>query len=109
MNAGAAAPKDRHPTAKAAAKRLTREGTPTHRQAPAPTPPPPIVVAIVTDVVGGREGTTRSLLVWRCPGVCPGGTKHLSQARGELPPVLARKGPHGPVLLYVVGAAAVGA
>ena len=108
MNAGAAAPKDRHPTAKAAAKRLTREGTPTHRQAPAPTPPPPIVVAIVTEVVGGREGTTRSLLVWRCP-ICGGGVRHLSQARGDLPPTVRRRGPHGLVLLYVVGAAVAAA
>ena len=72
------------------------------------TPTPPIVVAIVTDVVGGREGTTRSLLVWRCP-VCPGGARHLSLARGDLPPTVRRRGPHGLVLLYVVGAAVAAA
>ena len=68
------------------------------------TPTPPIVVAIVTDVVGGREGAMRSLLIWRCP-VCGGGVRHLSQARGELPPVLLRRGPHGPVSLHVITAA----
>lgn len=86
----------------------TQQGKNTPRLGRLAAPTLPIVVAVVTDVVGGREGTTRSLLVWRCY-LCGGGVRHLSQARGELPPVLRRRGPHGPVLLAVATSAAVAA
>lgn len=88
------------------ANRLDPQSKPRARSLATPTPP--IVMAIVTEVVGGREGTTRSLLVWRCP-ICPGGAKHLSLARGDLPPTVRRRGPHGPVLLFVVGVAVAAA
>ena len=60
------------------------------------------VVAHTVVVTSGR-GVDRVDLHWKCL-TC--GKTHASRARGELPPVLARKGPHGPVLL-LVGAAAV--
>ena len=39
----------------------------------------------------------------------PGAPGYDEGPGGELPPVLARKGPPGPVLLYVVGAAVAAA
>ena len=70
------------------------------RRMPAPTPRP--VIAFATTVLSARR-VPRTILVWRCDyPSCPPGTRHLSVARGELPPVLERRGPHGPVRLVIV-------
>ena len=74
-------------------------GTPQVRQSPATH-----AVAHVIVVTSGRC-VERSDIYWRC-SVC--GRTHASRARGELPPVLRRRGPHGPIVLHVgVGATAV--
>ena len=94
MSAGAAAPKDRHPTAKAAAKRLTPKGTTPDRQKRPATRD--LAFGIVTT---SGKGVERVDLHWRC-SVC--GRTHASRARGDVPSSLQRRGPHGPVLLIVI-------
>ena len=82
-----------------AARRLSQFGTDIRRM-PAPTPRP--VIAFATTVFSARR-VPRTILVWRCDYLsCPPGTRHLSVARGELPAVLERRGPHGPVRLVIV-------
>jgi len=48
--------------------------------------------------VTAANGNRRALLPWRCPGC---GWTHLSQARGDLPPTLQRRGPHGAIVLHL--------
>ena len=76
------------------------EGTPQVRQSPATH-----AVAHVIVVTSGRC-VERSDIYWRC-SVC--GRTHASRARGELPPVLRRRGPHGPIVLHVGVVVGVGA
>ena len=73
------------------------EDTPQVRQKPAPTR----ALAFATVVTSGK-GVERVDLHWKCL-TC--GKTHASKARGELPPVLLRRGPHGPVSLHVITAA----
>ena len=65
----------------------------------------PHVVAVPVWVTAAN-GNTRALLPWRCTRC---GATHLSQARGNLPPTLQRRGPHGAVVLHVAHAVAVAA
>ena len=75
------------------------ERTPQVRQSPATH-----AVAHVIVVTSGRC-VERSDIYWRCL-TC--GKTHASRARGELPPTIRRRGPHGgAVVLHIVGATAV--
>ena len=76
------------------------ERTPQVRQSPATH-----AVAHVIVVTSGRC-VERSDIYWRC-SVC--GRTHASRARGELPPVLRRRGPCGPIVLHVGVVVGVGA
>ena len=71
------------------------------RQKPASThvlvPSPVWVVA--------ANGNSRVLLPWRCL-TC--GATHLSQGRGEIPPTVNRRGPHGRIVLHIAAAAVAG-
>lgn len=57
----------------------------------------PVHVLTVTLVVTAGGGRQRALLPWLC--AC--GQRHISQARGQLPATLSRRGPHGPIVLHI--------
>ena len=100
MSAEKAAPKGRPAATTAAAKQQTDCVTPDRQKRPATRN-----LAFGTVTTSGR-GVERVDLHWRC-SVC--GRTHASRARGDVPPSIERRGPHGPVTLLVVMASAVAA
>lgn len=55
--------------------------------------------------VVAASGNSRLLLPWRCL-TC--GSTHLSQGRGEIPPTVNRRGPHGQIVLHIAAAQVTG-
>ena len=88
-------------TVNAAPQQVPAHRTTDRRQKPAAThvivPSPVWVVA--------ASGNSRLLLPWRCL-TC--GATHLSQGRGEIPPTVNRRGPHGPIVLHIAAAQVAG-